>query len=201
MGGRNVSSAVLPSTSVYCLHGQYSYSGHVIKDTAMFAKCLPGLPNELNLIVVRKEGAAQSYHNFYVRKSRVLCALQWLVRNNVYYCNINISPEVLSLLPKNGNLTSLCSITIDSHMSGKEAQGIPNNDSYNTHLERSFVPIVAQRARDQAVSAPTCITTEHGQQLVLPPSMSSTLRATSLLHFPQRFLLVLLTFLLPDYGW
>ena len=50
--------------SLYRLpHGQYAYSGHVInlpQDVASFANSLPRLPSELDVIVVRKEEAANT---------------------------------------------------------------------------------------------------------------------------------------------
>ena len=65
-------SAVLPILSLYKLpHGQYAYSGHVInlpQDVTSFANSLPRLSNELDIIVVRKQGAADSHHNFHVRR-------------------------------------------------------------------------------------------------------------------------------------
>ena len=97
-------SAVLPIMSLYCLpHGQYGYSGHVInlsQDVASFANSLPRLTSELDVIVVRKEGAAQSHHVFRVRRTRVLSALQWLLANNIYYHHVSINPHALALLPE-----------------------------------------------------------------------------------------------------
>ena len=65
-------SAVMPIMSVYRLpQGQYGYSGHVInlpQDVASFAQSLPRLPSELDVIVVRKEGANQTHHDFRVRR-------------------------------------------------------------------------------------------------------------------------------------
>ena len=82
-------SAVLPIMSLYKLpHGQYGYSGHVInlpQDVASFASSLPRLPSELDVVIVRKEGAANSHRDFRVRRAVVLRALQWLVANNKYY--------------------------------------------------------------------------------------------------------------------
>ena len=79
-------SAVLPIMSLYRLpHGQYAYSGHVInlpQDVASFVNSLLRLPGELDVIVVRKEGASDSHRDFRVRKSVVLVALQWLIINN-----------------------------------------------------------------------------------------------------------------------
>ena len=79
-------SAVLPIMSLYRLpHGQYGYSGHVInlpQDVASFASSLPRLPSELDIIVVRKEGATQSHRDFRVRRSVVLRALQCMAASN-----------------------------------------------------------------------------------------------------------------------
>ena len=74
-------SGVLPIMSHYRLpHRQYAYSGHVInlpQDVASFANTLSRLPSDLDVIVVRKEGAAESHHDFHLRRSVVLRALQW----------------------------------------------------------------------------------------------------------------------------
>ena len=82
-------SAVMPIMSIYHLpHGQYGYSGHVInlpQDTLSFAASLPRLASDLDMIIVRKEGANQSYHDFRVRSAVVHQALQWLIANNIYY--------------------------------------------------------------------------------------------------------------------
>ena len=73
--------------------GQYGYSGHVVnlpQDVASFVQSLPHLPSELDVIVVRKEGANQSHRDFRVRRAVVHRALQWLVThyhslaNNLY---------------------------------------------------------------------------------------------------------------------
>ena len=76
-------SAVMPIMSIYWLpHGQYGYSGRVVnfpQDVASFVSSLPRLPSELDVIVVRKEGANQSYRDFRVRRTVVHRALQWLV--------------------------------------------------------------------------------------------------------------------------
>ena len=81
--------AVMPIMSVYRLpQGQYGYSGHVVnlpQDVASFVQSLPRLPSELDVIVVRKEGANQSHLDFRVGRAVVHRALQWLVTHNQYY--------------------------------------------------------------------------------------------------------------------
>ena len=96
MKNNEVSSSILltqvekmPIMSVYRLpQGQYGCSGHVVnlpQDVASFVQSLPHLPSELDVIVVRKEGANQSHRDFRVRRAVVHRALQWLVTHNQYY--------------------------------------------------------------------------------------------------------------------
>ena len=111
-------STVLPIMSLYRLpHGQYGYSGHVInlpQDVESFANSLPRLPSQLDVIVVRKEGATQSHRDFRVRRSVVQRALQWLLENNIYYHNVHIDPDALALLPEDADLSGLRSMMVDS---------------------------------------------------------------------------------------
>ena len=145
-------SAVLPIMTLYRLpHGQYGYSGHVInlpQDVASFANSLPRLPSELDVIIVRKEGANQSHRDFRVRRSRVLSALQWLQTNNVYYHNININPDALILLPEDGDLSGLTSVTIDPTAS-HEISPQEHGDTCDDHLTRTFVPISMRALTEQ----------------------------------------------------
>ena len=64
-GGRNVAFLCATHQSLYRLpHGQYAYNGHVInlpQDVACFANSLPHLPSKLDIIVIRKGGAANSH--------------------------------------------------------------------------------------------------------------------------------------------
>ena len=111
-------SAVLPIMSLYKLpHGQYVYSGHVInlpQDVAAFANSLPRLPSELDVIIVRKEGATNSHRDFHVRRAAVLHTLQWLVANSKYYHNIHINLEAVATMPEDGELCGLHTVSLDS---------------------------------------------------------------------------------------
>ncbi len=98
-------SAIVLIMSIYRLSlGQYGFSGHVSnlpQDDVSFASSLPRLPSELDVIVVRKEGANQSHHGFRVRRSAVHHALQWLLTNNLYYRanQISIDQNALARMP------------------------------------------------------------------------------------------------------
>jgi len=148
-------SAVLPIMSLYRLpHGQYAYSGHVInlpEDVDSFANTLPRLPSELDVIVVRKEGAAESHHDFHVRRSVVLHALQWLLAKNIYYRNVRIDSDALALLPEDGDLTGLCSTTLELSDDDQELSPPQDVDPYDAHLARTFLPSCPEtdRARDR----------------------------------------------------
>ena len=146
-------SGVLPIMSLYRLpHGQYAYSGHVInlpQDVASFVNSLPRLPTELDIIVVRKQGAADSHHDFRVRRSVVLAALQWLLANNQYYRSVQINSDTLALLPEDGNLTGLRSVTLDSVADDSEAPSVEDVDPYDAHLSGSFVPNTTQRLTEE----------------------------------------------------
>ena len=113
---RNADSPVIPMVSVYLLpHGQYGYSGQVIilpQDIAGFVTTLSRHANELDIIIVRKEGSSPSqHHDFLVRRSVVLSALQLLIANNKYFSNITINNEALLQLPQHGDLPSIPVIT------------------------------------------------------------------------------------------
>ena len=81
-------SSVMPIMSLYHLpHGQFGYSGHIInlpQDVATFTNTLPRSPSQLDVLLVRRQGAAGSHKDFRVRRSKVLTALQWLKQHNTY---------------------------------------------------------------------------------------------------------------------
>ena len=164
-------SAVLPIMSRY---EQYAYSGHVInlpQDVASFANSLPRLPSELDVIIVRKEGAANSHR---VRRAVVLRALQWLIVHNKYYRNVHINPDALSMLPEDGDLSGLQSVTLDS--ADEDTESPPEQDEaddpYSTHLSSSFVPSTTQRMTEQKTVRHSVQERQSRYQPVVPPTVS-----------------------------
>ena len=110
------------------------------------------MPSDLDVIIVRKELIDQSHHDFHVRRSVVLHVLQWLVLNNVYYHNIIIDDDALLLLPENGNLTGLSSVTIESDANQPEIsppQDQDVQDLYDANLSRTFVPVTTRKMTEQ----------------------------------------------------
>ena len=80
-------------------------------NVSSFAKQLPRLPSELDIVLVRKVYESGSHKDFRVRHSNVLHALQWLKVNNKYYRNISIDDQALQQLPRDGDVTH-CILTI-----------------------------------------------------------------------------------------
>ena len=163
-------SAVMPIMSIYRLpQGQYGYSGHVInlpQDIASFASSLPRLSSELDVIVVRKEGANQSHRDFRVRRGVVYKALQWLVVNNKYYSanHMHIDMNTLAQLPEDGSLSNLTSISVEipenrdntatsatsaSPQRTAMKETTDNSDPYDADLPQSFVPLATRSMTEQ----------------------------------------------------
>ena len=119
------------------------------QDVASFATSLPHLSSQLDVIVVRRDGAASSHRDFRVRRSVVLCALQWLLANNTYYHQVNINQAALSLLPGDGDLTDLVLVKIESSATEEEQHNTEEEDPYKAHLSRTFIPNTVQRLTEQ----------------------------------------------------
>ena len=144
-------SAVMPLMAIYRLpHGQYGYRGYVInlpQDLTTFATSLPRLPSELDVLLMRKEGVENSHHDFRVRRSVVLRALQWLKQHNKYYHNIEISQAALSQLPTDGELTGLCTVN-DTTVDEEEEQQC--TDDQIPHNVTTFIPAAARKLTEVA---------------------------------------------------
>jgi len=71
---------------------------------SLICQLLASSASKLDIIVIRKEGPANSHHDFHVRRAVVLRALQWLLTNNKYYRRVHLKPDALALLLEDGNL-------------------------------------------------------------------------------------------------
>ena len=146
-------SLVMPIMSVYQLPlGQYGYSGHVInlpQDVASFVCSLPRVPSQLDLVVVCREGAVGSHKDFKVKRSRVLQALQWLMENNRYFCEISLDHAALAQLPENGELPGLSAVTLPNDESGTEPDFEQSEEHDSEQLSSSFVPVAPRQATER----------------------------------------------------
>ena len=132
--------------------------------------------------MVKREGAANTHRDFRVRRSVVHHALQWLLANNRYYLNVRINVDALALLPEDGNLNSLHSITLDSTTDDPELLSVQNEDPYDAHLSASFVPSTNQQMTEQETVRQSVQERQPHQQQVAPPTLSWPVLLTLLLH-------------------
>ena len=144
-------------------HGQYGYSGHILnvpQDVTLFLNQLPRCPASLDIVIVRKQGVAETHKDFRVRRSIVLRALQWLIMNNKYYSHVTINHDTLSMLPIDSQLTNLVSISVSSD--SDEILADQGSNPYNAYLQSTFVPATLRSF------------TEHEmiQQSIMDPSAS-----------------------------
>ena len=101
-------SPVIPMMSVYRLpHGEYVYSGHVINLSQDVLKFCRGTL----LLSIKKV-----VPNFCVCRSKVLAALQWLMRNNKYFSNVLIDYSNLSALPENEVVSDVPTLSVHNDM-------------------------------------------------------------------------------------
>ena len=83
-------SAVMPMYRL--VMGQYSYSGYVVNlpNGSSFVTSLPQLASDIDVILVCKEGASESYKDFRVHCSKIVSALWWLQQNCRYNQDITL---------------------------------------------------------------------------------------------------------------
>ena len=99
-------SRITPCINVHMLkHGGIAASGRCVtfpQEVDEPAKIFPRLPDEINILKVRKTGTNDSTKEFRVRRYKVQAALLWLKGNNPAYNDIIISNERLEALPLDG---------------------------------------------------------------------------------------------------
>ena len=119
---------------------------------------------------MRKEGAAQSHHDFLVRRSCVLTALQWLQLNNIYYHSVTINTDALALLPEDGDLSDLTSVTLES-TSDNSNHKLPaeGSDPYDACLARTFIPISGCQRTEQVTIRQSVLERRSDHPPTVPP--------------------------------
>ena len=111
---------------------------------ASFVHSLPRIPSQLDVVVVCKEGPGGSHKDFKARQSRVLQALQWLMENNPYFCEISLDHVALAQLSENDELPGLCAVTLPNDESGTEqSEGHDSEQSSS-----SFVTVAPHQATE-----------------------------------------------------
>ena len=82
--------------------GQYKYSGHTIsfpQDIVSIPKTLPRRIEELDILIVRREGPPSKHCDCIVSRSRVMDALLYKIRMDKYYQDVEFDIESVICLP------------------------------------------------------------------------------------------------------
>ena len=136
---------ISPCINVHMLkHGGVASSGHCVtfpQEINEPAQIFPRLPQEVNIIKVRKQGKNETSKDFRVRRSVSENTLVYLNFFNPAYKDITISSERLGLLPKDGELDDIHTVIYKEHTKHTNDQGpapkqnekdLPN-DCYHLH--------------------------------------------------------------------
>ena len=80
------------------------------------SQIFPRLPEQINIIKVRKLGLNDTSKEFRVRRHNVQKALAWLKKHNPAYQDIIISDDRLNRLPEDGNLSGIQSVEYNDNI-------------------------------------------------------------------------------------
>jgi ATP-dependent DNA helicase PIF1 len=137
--------------------GQYKTRGNVItfpQDISQLCTTLPRLPEELDILVVRKPGARDpaTYKDFRVRKDKVMRLLYYLKQNNPYYTNVTIQPPQAVDLPRDASILHLLSVVETPPNAEHPTPTSPDTDFETDDVEATFEP--DELAQEQNLFAP-----------------------------------------------
>ncbi|KAJ3505917.1 hypothetical protein NLJ89_g7163 [Agrocybe chaxingu] len=87
---------------------QLAYQDHIVnfrQDTSAIATKLPRLPEDTDIVIIRKEDVDLSRHvDFTVRRDKVVAALQYKIDHDPHYADLVIDEEAVAQLPENGSV-------------------------------------------------------------------------------------------------
>jgi hypothetical protein len=87
---------------------QLCYQDHIVnfrQDITEMARKLPRLPEDTDVVIIRKENVDMSHHvDFTVRRSKVRAALEYKIAHDPEYANLTIDEEAIAQLPESGSV-------------------------------------------------------------------------------------------------
>lgn len=119
-------SRVTPIMQVRHTRGrQLCYKDHIVnlpQDIAPIAEKLPRLPEELNMVIIRKDGVDMSRHvDFIVRRDKVRAALEYKIAHDPDYRDlVRPDEDALARLPEMGTVVD----QIPTCREGRQADGV-----------------------------------------------------------------------------
>ena len=98
-----------------------------------------------------------------------MSALQWLQVNNIYYHNVSINSDVVHLLPEDGDISGLTSVTLEPSSDHISEQ--VDEDPYDAHLPRTFIPISGCQRTQQETIRQSVLERQSDQVPSVPPTV------------------------------
>ena len=137
-----------PIMTLYHKHGgQLGYSGHVLnlpQNIQQFINKLPVRVNDLPVLTITRQGAANTHSNFRVRREKVLNALQWLKHNNKYYKDIEIDLDSAQHLPVDGIPDDLVNLKLPQQLNTMKCKQVQKKIIANLSTQYKDTHVVAQ---------------------------------------------------------
>ncbi|CAK5270706.1 unnamed protein product [Mycena citricolor] len=105
---------------------QLSYKDHIInfpQNIENVAAKLPRLPEDIDIVIIRREGVDLSQHvDYVVRRDKVRDALEYKIAHDPDYANLGAPDEAtLSQLPLNGSVVNRLSVCREGRQDGQAA--------------------------------------------------------------------------------
>ena len=120
-------SRISPCINIHMLkHGGIASNGHCVTFPQKVnepAKIFLRLPEEINIIKVRKQGKKDTCKDFQVRRYTVQNALTWLKNNNRAYKDIEICENRLQRLPIDGECDEIATVLFSEDTGHSNDQG------------------------------------------------------------------------------
>lgn len=131
--------------------GQYKYSGHTIsfhQYITTISKYLPRMISDLDILIVKKRNPSEKAYEFLICKSRALEAIEYKIKNDPYYSDVQfISYAIFSLPDHPIDISSLLHNVTTSSFEPHQTNIDSTNDT-DVMLPRleiqpsSFIPIL-----------------------------------------------------------
>ncbi|KAJ7151287.1 hypothetical protein C8R43DRAFT_836878, partial [Mycena crocata] len=103
---------------------QLCYKDHIInfrQDIINIAQALPRLPQDIDMIIIRREGVNLEGHiDFTVRREKVREALEYKIAHDPMYFDLTLDLDALAALPENGSVAHLIPMCREGRQDGQD---------------------------------------------------------------------------------
>jgi hypothetical protein len=101
---------------------QLCYQDHIVnfhQDITQIAQKLPRLPEDTDIVIIRKEDVDMSRHvDFIVRRAKIKAALEYKIAHDPEYADLTLDEEVIAQLPDGGSVVDRLPFCIEGRQDG-----------------------------------------------------------------------------------